>query len=96
MASGLGSGAILGIEGVGWGNLSALLAAENTTPGQAKLGQSDKLDSLTPSGSSIVLCQSGKMVGTNMVIRPATILRKHLWILPQDPVSNCNKLAIDD
>jgi len=52
-ASALHSGAFLDIEVEKWGNLSALLATENTIPDRAMLGKSGKPDSLTLSGSSV-------------------------------------------
>ena len=90
------SRAIPEIEGAEWDSPPTLSAAEKTILGQAKLEQSDKLDSPTLSEFSGVLCQSDKKVGTNMVTRPSTALKMHLQISLQDLVSNCNKLATDD
>ena len=53
---GLGSRIITGTEKAEWGDLPALLTVES-----AKLRQSDKPDSQHPSGSSTMLCQSGKL-----------------------------------
>ena len=94
--SDLGSGAIPEIVGAEWDDPPTLSAAKKTILGQAKLEQSDKLDSPTFSESSGAPCRSDKKVRTNMVTRPSMELKMHLQILLQGPVSNCNKLATDN
>ena len=94
--SDLGTGAIPEIVGAEWHSPPTLSPAEKTILGQAKLEQSDKLNSQTLSESSGVHCRSDKNVGTNLMTRPSMALKIHLQILLQGPVSNCNKLATDD
>ena len=73
-ASDLDSRVVLEIEGGEWGNLPTLSAAKNTTFAQAKLEQSNRLDSPIPSESSGELCQLDKKVGTNKATGPAMTL----------------------